>query len=133
MSNSLVDKPKLRALYGVYDADATIWGEMSYWLGARFGFRHCSLCDITHSLFRKKSAWQDCQRQLADKYNLTFHTFHRNDQPEKLKPMINGNYPAVVAEDINGRLSIFMDDLALKECNASPELFLAQIIKRLPQ
>ncbi|GDX28913.1 hypothetical protein LBMAG13_13430 [Actinomycetes bacterium] len=28
-------------LIGVYDADATLWGEISYWVGARLGVRHC--------------------------------------------------------------------------------------------
>ena len=38
----------VRELIGVYDADATLWGEVSYWVGARLGQRHCSLCDIMH-------------------------------------------------------------------------------------
>ncbi len=39
---------RVTTLFGVYDADATLWGEMSYWVGARLGVRHCGLCDITH-------------------------------------------------------------------------------------
>jgi len=42
---------------GVYNADASIWGEVSYWFGARFGIRHCSLCDVTHGLFRERADW----------------------------------------------------------------------------
>ena len=40
---------------GVYNADASIWGEVSYWFGARLGIRHCSLCDVTHGKFRKRA------------------------------------------------------------------------------
>ncbi len=39
-------------LIGVYDADGTLRGELGYWVGARLGRRHCSLCDITHALRR---------------------------------------------------------------------------------
>jgi hypothetical protein len=39
---------------GVYNADASVWGEVSYWFGARIGVRHCSLCDVTHGMFRNQ-------------------------------------------------------------------------------
>ena len=39
---------RLARLVGVYDADGTPWGEVAYWVGARLGRRHCSLCEITH-------------------------------------------------------------------------------------
>lgn len=124
---------KIKNLYGVYDADATVIGEMSYWLGARIGIRHCSLCDITHSLFRQKSAWGDCQKELLNKHGVNFQAFHRNDQPEQVRKVINGQYPAVVAEDTADNFSLFMDDLAITACGKDPQLFMAQIIKRLPK
>lgn len=133
MSSS--DKPgvKIKALFGVYDADATILGEISYWLGARIGIRHCSLCDITHSLFRKKAAWGDCQKELLDKHGVNFQAFHRNDQPDDVRKVINNKYPAVVAEDTQGNFFIFMDDLAITRGGSSPQLFMAEIIKHLPK
>ncbi|MCE2710061.1 MAG: hypothetical protein LW596_04620 [Ilumatobacteraceae bacterium] len=67
----------VRELIGVYDADATVWGEVSYWIGARLGRRHCGLCDITHGVFTRKAEWQACEDRLP----VPFSAYHRNDQP----------------------------------------------------
>ena len=123
---------KIKNLFGVYDADATILGEMSYWLGARIGIRHCSLCDITHSLFREKVAWQNCQSELLTNHGVNFQAFHRNDQPDGVRKVIDGQYPAVVAEDTDGNFFLFMDDLAITACGKDPQQFLARIIECLP-
>ena len=124
---------KIKNLYGVYDADATVIGEISYWLGARIGIRHCSLCDITHFLFREKVAWQNCQSELLNKHGVNFQAFHRNDQPEQVRKVINGKYPAVVAQDTAGNFSLFMDDRVISSCGSSPAQFMIEIIKCLPE
>lgn len=123
----------LTHLYGVYDADATLIGEASYWIGARLGLRHCSLCDITHSLFTEKSEWQRCVEQLEKQHGIIFKAFHRNDQPDQVRNVINGIYPAVVALDTNGDYSLFMNDSQIEDCAKSPQIFLHQIIKLLPK
>jgi hypothetical protein len=122
---------KITTLYGVYDADATILGELSYWLGARIGVRHCSLCDITHSLFKQKAAWQDCVKELQENHGVKFHAYHRNDQPDQVRKVIAGNYPAVVAQDESGQFSLFMTDAEISQCDNSPERFMAAVIERL--
>jgi len=118
-------------LIGVYDADATFWGELSYWVGARFGLRHCGLCDITHSLFSEKTQWRECQRKLESDSHLKFETFHRNDQPEDVRACINGNYPAVVMRDDGGKVVKIMDSNEIDACGASPERFVAEILRKL--
>jgi len=50
---------------GVYDADSTLIGEVSYWIGARLGRTHCSLCELTHGLFTQKSEWKACAKELS--------------------------------------------------------------------
>jgi len=123
---------RIITLYGVYDADATILGELSYWFGARLGVRHCSLCDITHSLFRQRAEWQARQQELKDNYGVDFQAYHRNDQPAEVRKVIAGNYPAVVAKDEVGNFSLFMSDAEIERCNGSPQLFMAEIINRFP-
>ncbi len=118
-------------LIGVYDADATLWGEMSYWVGARLGVRHCSLCDITHSLFREKSKWRGCQTKLDSELGIKFETFHRNDQPEDVRRCVNGKYPAVVLRDSSGEVTLLMSASEIAACDKSPEKFFSEITRHL--
>jgi hypothetical protein len=41
-------------LLGVYDADGGVRGELAYVWGRWRGGVHCSLCDITHTTWRRK-------------------------------------------------------------------------------
>jgi hypothetical protein len=116
-------------LIGVYDADGTVWGEVSYWVGARFGVRHCSLCDITHGTFREKSEWRECREELG----IEFLTFHRDDQPDDVREHLNGQYPAVVMRREDGRIEGFMNADDIEACHASPDTFAAEIRRRLAQ
>jgi hypothetical protein len=122
-------QPQITELFGVYDADATLIGEATYWIGARLGLRHCSLCDITHSLFTEKSEWQQCVAQLQQEHGITFKAFHRDDQPSEVKTIINGNYPAVVALDSHGVYRLFMKSAEIDCCAKSPQVFLQKIIQ----
>ena len=117
-------------LIGVYDADATLLGEVAYWVGARFGVRHCSLCDITHSLFREKAQWRECQSKLEGEFDVKFETFHRNDQPDDVRACIDGNYPAVVMRGDDGKVSMFISASEIETCGASPEQFVAKISRK---
>ena len=65
-------------LIGVYDADGTVLGELSYFLRARVGRAHCALCDITHGRVRERDDW----RAERDRLPVPFTTFHRDDQPD---------------------------------------------------
>ena len=51
-------------LVGVYDADGGLLGEAAYVWGKLRGARHCSLCDITHSPWRRKPAWDAMAAEL---------------------------------------------------------------------
>ena len=81
------------SLVGVYDADGTLAGEVRYWVGARLGRTHCSLCEITHGLFREKSEWRECRESM----NVEFVTFHRDDAPRDVLDACDHRLPAVVA------------------------------------
>lgn len=116
----------VRELIGVYDADATLWGELSYWVGARLGQRHCSLCDITHGLFAEKSQWRECKSQLP----VTFVTYHRNDQPDDVRTAIAGRLPAIVARTDDG-VQMFVEPAELEVCHGDPEALRALLTARL--
>ena len=85
-------------LIGVYDANSTLVGEISYWVGARFGITHCSLCELTHGLFTKKSEW----KQSSESFTVPFHLFHRDDAPSDVLLALAGEFPAVLQRTTEG-------------------------------
>ncbi len=97
-------------LVGVYDADSTLRGELSYWVGARLGRRHCSLCEITHGSVRQRPEWKTCQDGLP----VPFDTYHRNDQPGSIRVASGGEAPVVVAVTDAGHMLL----LAAKDLDA---------------
>lgn len=106
-------------------------GELAYWVGARLGVRHCSLCDITHSLFRVKPSWLEVANKLESEFGIFFKAYHRNDQPADIRTVIAGIYPAVVARNENKELYLFMNDVEIAGCGKSPEAFLNVITEKL--
>lgn len=86
-------KQPVSEFIGVYDADSTLVGEVAYWIGARLGRTHCSLCDLTHGVFTQKSEWKQCTQNLS----VPFHTFHRNDAPRDVLAVADGAFPLVLA------------------------------------
>ena len=105
----------VQRLVGVYDADGTILGELSYFVRARMGGAHCSLCDITHSAVRERPEWRARRSQLP----IPFETFHRNDQPDEVRALLAGAYPAVVAKT-DARWVVLLGPDGLSACGKSP-------------
>lgn len=101
MSHSIVE------VIGVYDADSTLIGEVSYWIGARLGRTHCSLCELTHGLFRVKSEWVECSRSLG----VPVTTYHRNDAPADVLAAAP-EFPILMVRHTDGlRVAAGRDDL----------------------
>jgi hypothetical protein len=100
---------------GIYDADATLWGEVSYWVGARFGRRHCSLCDVTHGTFRRKPEWERGSRSLP----VPFVAFHRNDAPRGALAAALGSLPVVLGRT-GDDFTVVLTDEQLASCHGSP-------------
>jgi len=100
MTESDASPTRIVRLVGVYDADGTLRGEVAYWVGARLGRRHCSLCEVTHGMFRKRAEWTACQAGLP----IPFDTYHRDDQPDAVRVAADGRYPIVVAETEAGHV-----------------------------
>jgi hypothetical protein len=101
-------------LIGVYDADHTVRGELTYWIGARLGRAHCALCDITHGLLRRRSEWN---AYVAD-LDVPFETFHRDDQPDAVRDASGDRAPVVLAETTSGYV-VLLDADALERLDGS--------------
>ncbi len=101
-------------LVGVYDADGTVRGELVYWVGARLGRRHCSLCEITHGSVRERPDWQACRDGLP----VPFDTYHRNDQPDDIRAAADDQAPVVIAQTDHGHV-VLLSARELEECAGS--------------
>ena len=109
-------------LVGIYDADGTWRGELSYWVGARLGTSHCSLCEITHGRLREKSEWKVSRAELP----VAFVTFHRDDQPDPLRALLGASLPAIVAETSEGPV-LLLGPAQLEECAGDPLRLMASL------
>lgn len=108
----------VRRLIGVYDAEGTLRGELTYWVGARLGRAHCALCDITHGLVRERGEWRECRGSMA----VPFDTFHRDDQPTAVRDAAEGVAPVVLAETAVGLVVLLGPD-ELEACGGSVAAF----------
>jgi hypothetical protein len=115
-------KQRIVRLVGVYDADGTLRGELSYWFGARLGRRHCSLCDITHGSVRERPEWSARRVGLP----VPFDTFHRNDQPNAIRAAAGGAVPVVVAQTDSG-VVLLLTPTELDACEGSIDALLESI------
>jgi hypothetical protein len=104
-------------LHGVYDASGTIIGEISYFLRRTFLNQHCSLCDITHSTFSRRSTWDSCVAELGFEFQL----HHRNDAPASVASTSGYAPPCVICEYENGSHELLLNSHDLASCNNSPE------------
>jgi hypothetical protein len=121
-SSDPASTPQIVRLVGVYDADGTIRGELAYWVGARLGRRHCSLCEITHGSVRQRPEWKTCKATLP----VPFDTYHRNDQPETIRTASGGQAPVVVAETTAGHV-VLLGPTDLDACGGSIDLLVEAI------
>lgn len=111
-------------LIGVYDAEGTLRGEVAYWIGARLGRRHCSLCEVTHGLFTEKNEWRSCRDGLP----VPFDTYHRDDQPPQIRVISENRAPVVVAETTTGHV-VLLDGQRIEEADGDPHQ-LVELIER---
>jgi hypothetical protein len=110
---------EITRLTGVYDADGTLSGELTYWIGARFGRRHCALCDITHGLVRPKAEWT----RLADELPVEFTAVHLDERDPVVERASRGRVPCVVAEFDDGSAEVLIGSEELEACGGEPERF----------
>ena len=126
-TGSLLQRPvqtmsQFSEFIGIYNAESTILGELSYWIGARLGVRHCSLCDITHGLFTQRTEWKECISTLQ----VPFITHHINDAPAEALHAAAGNYPVILGRSTN-RLTVVLNDAQIQNCNGSAEALIATL------
>ena len=92
---------------GVYGADGGLLGEAAYVWGKLRGTRHCSLCDITHSPWRRKPAWD----AMAAELSVPIRLVHRNELEEDLAAVVARlGSPIVLGRAGDDWISVAADD-----------------------
>ena len=106
---------------GIYNADGTVLGEISYVAKKLAGRGSCALCDITHGWTgRKKTFDQACT--TAD---IELELLHRNEaSAEQLTAA--GHLPAVIRHD-GISWTLVLGPAELEACDADPE----ELMRRL--
>ena len=117
------DPRRVIGFVGVYHANGSLWGELTYWLGARVGRAHCALCDITHGTFRRRPEWESCESGLG----VPFETFHLDDRPADVREVSGEATPCVLARLGDGSLVVLVGPEALERCAGRPDALASAI------
>lgn len=108
MTSSPTPAPKtaVTGLIGVYHADGGLLGEATYVIGHLLGRTHCALCDITHSPFRRKPAWDAMVQRLG----VEFRLLHRNEVDKDVQQLLDAHEtPLVLARTDSGSLEVLLE------------------------
>ena len=108
-------------LVGVYNADATIAGELRYVAGRFLGSSHCALCNLTHGRLRRRADFDARAAVLP----VALELFHRNDQPDELRALTDGRLPCIVGIRASGGRAVVVMDEQLKECSGDVDRLVA--------
>ena len=93
-------------LVGVYRADGGLRGELRYLAGHYLRGQSCSLCDITHSPFRRKAAWDAAVAELG----IPFDLLHLNELDPDLAGYVGDDAAMVIGERSAGRVTLLGND-----------------------
>ena len=115
----------MQEVVGIYNADGTIGGELSYALAKLARRGSCELCDVTHGWNpRGKRSWKAAVEQ--SELNLTF--IHRDEAlPEQLAAA--GQLPAVVIANDDG-WRVIMTSSEFAEFKSDPGALIAETERR---
>ena len=118
---------RVTTLIGVYDAEGTVIGEVTYALRKIAGRGHCPLCDITHSWLGRRRSFDECAATLG----VPLELFHLDDQPEPVRALSAGRTPLVLATLEDGSVHELLSTSDLAACQGSPAALVASIEQRL--
>ena len=106
---------------GIYNADGTILGEISYVAKKLAGRGSCALCDITHGWTGRKKAFD----QACSTADIEIELLHRNEAtPEQL--VAASQLPAVIRHD-GTSWTLVLGPTDLDACQADPD----ELMRRL--
>lgn len=114
-------------LVGVYDADGSLLGELAYAWGKVRGTRHCGLCDITHSLVRRKPAWD----AMAARLPVPVRLLHLDELDAPLREVVAATGAPVLLARRDEEWTTLVDAAGLDAMAGSVEAFEEVVRARL--
>ena len=105
-------------IFGIYQANGGVIGEISYVFRKLVLNENCSLCKVTHGGLIRKSDW----KEYLSKLNIHFELLHINEQPSDMASYTKGKTPCIIA-DIGGNYVSLMNSGIIDGCNGSVEKF----------
>lgn len=107
-------------LVGVYHANGSLRGELAYAVGKLLGTAHCALCDITHSVVRRKPAWD----AMVTRLGLPVVLLHLDELPADVATACELlGTPVVLGRVGEGVLVPLLEDGALEGLGSSVDAF----------
>ena len=114
---------------GIYDADGTIVGELTYFWQKTFRGRHCTLCDITHGAIKMRSEWNLAVAELG----LKFELLHRDETTHHNTSVQGYQLPCVLAENESGEIFLLLTSEDLGLCDKSPAALMTVIRSKIDE
>ena len=121
-----VERMTFTRLVGVYRADGGLRGELRYLAGHYLRGQACSLCDITHSPFRRKAAWDAAVAELG----IPFDLLHLNELDPGLAAYVGDDAAMVIGERSGGRVTL-LDNAALTSLHGNVHGFFGELRARM--
>ncbi len=118
-------------LIGIYKADGGVIGELSYFFGHLIGVRSCSLCDISHSPVKKKSAFKKLEQEMLKEHGIAIKMIHLNERNDRELKASAGREPCMLLEYPDQSISMFLDAVDLKALSGSVSSLRKLILSRL--
>ncbi len=114
---------------GVYNADGGLAGEIRYLFGHLFGSAQCSLCDISHSLVRRKPEWD----RMVTRLGVPVVVLHRNELDARLEATVRDvALPVVFAHRSDGTISVALTADRLAQLGGSVDEFERALLAQRP-
>jgi hypothetical protein len=112
----------ITGLVGVYHANGSWRGELTYLAGKLTGRAHCALCDITHGPLGRRKAFDACAATLP----VAFELVHLDERTDHVTRISEGHTPCVLAHTGDGMVLVLGPD-ELASCHRDPARRLAAI------
>ena len=116
----------MNKVVGVYNAEGSLKGELSYILKKLIGLGSCGLCDLTHGWqpIMKRSWQKACSQSVID-----ITLLHLNELNDNQRAVVKS--PPVILQEAQGQWLILMTADEIQQFKGQPQALLAEVEIRL--